>query len=136
MTDAHEQTDADESPANDAAATDGAAPGADAEGSPDAGTPRSDGGTADERAADEAAAAGGSGLADDGVLGTVYWAALGVAGLVAVASLYGFYANATEAIRIFVTEDYVPLFLAGFNLAVLLGSGVAISLLVRELAGE
>lgn len=62
------------------------------------------------------------------------WAAFGILVLVALVATFQFYFAASAAISEFVTRRYRPLFRAGFNLVILLGSALGISLLVRRLA--
>ncbi|MFC7027984.1 hypothetical protein ACFQJ5_10905 [Halomicroarcula sp. GCM10025324] len=62
------------------------------------------------------------------------WAAFAILVLVALVATFQFYFAASAAISEFVTRRYRPLFRAGFNLLVLLASGLGISLLVRRLA--
>lgn len=64
----------------------------------------------------------------------LYWATLAALALLAVVALLQFYLSASRAISIWVTREYRPLFQAAFNLAVLLVTGVGISLVVRQLA--
>lgn len=62
------------------------------------------------------------------------WATFAILTLVALIATLQFYFSASSAIDTFVTDRYRPLFSAAFNLAVLLGCGLGISLLVRRLA--
>lgn len=73
---------------------------------------------------------------DVDVIRLLKWGGLGAACLIAGSAYVRFHANATSAIATFAAPEYESLFLAGFNLAVLLAAGVVISLLVRELAGS
>lgn len=77
-----------------------------------------------------------SGAGERDVRKWLLWAGIGVAGLFALISLFGFYNNGQQAIQTFVAEDFQSVFLAGFNLLILLAAGIAISLLVRRLAAE
>lgn len=61
------------------------------------------------------------------------WGALGISCVVGIVALIQFYSHATATIATVVTTEYESLFLAGFNLIVLLAAGIAVSLLVREL---
>ncbi|WP_135534824.1 hypothetical protein [Halostella pelagica] len=61
------------------------------------------------------------------------WGVLVALLLLAAVSLLGFYTNATDAIALWVAAKYEPLFLAGFNLAVLLTSAVGVSYVLRSL---
>ncbi|MWV40446.1 hypothetical protein [Natrialba sp. INN-245] len=62
------------------------------------------------------------------------WGALVVCSLLAVYALFRFYGSVTATIDLWVEPRYQPLIHAAFNLVVLLGSLVGISLLVRELS--
>lgn len=62
------------------------------------------------------------------------WATFAILVLVALIATLQFYFSASAAIDTFVTPRYRPLFRAGFNLAVLLGCGIGLSVLVRRLA--
>lgn len=64
----------------------------------------------------------------------VQWGGLIALLLLALIALVRFYASATEAISIWITQEYVPIFQAGFNLVVLLLAAIGISLLVRQLS--
>lgn len=59
--------------------------------------------------------------------------ALVVLGLLGVVATIQFYSSATSAINILVAEEFQPIFQAAFNLVVLLGVGLGIALVVREL---
>lgn len=74
-----------------------------------------------------------AGLRFEDVLPKVYWIGIGLCVIVALATLEEFYAHATAAIERLVTPEYADLFLAGFNLLLLLLIGLAASLLVRQL---
>ncbi|WP_276272008.1 hypothetical protein [Haloarcula litorea] len=84
---------------------------------------------------DGAAEDDATGGADDdrSVAEYVQWVALGVLVLVAVVATFQLYFAASAAIETFVTRRYRPLFVAGFNLAVLLACGIGVSALVRRL---
>ncbi|GGN89370.1 MULTISPECIES: hypothetical protein [Haloarcula] len=62
------------------------------------------------------------------------WAALTVLVVVALIATLRFYFSVSAAVDTFVTHRYRPLFMAGFNLVVLLGCGIGLSALVRRLA--
>lgn len=62
------------------------------------------------------------------------WGALGVCSLLAVFALIQFYGSVADTIDLWVDPKYQPLMRAAFNLAVLLGSLIGVSLLVRELS--
>lgn len=106
-------------------------PDSDATTAGDARTPDSDATTADEPVP-----TGGRLDTDRDVIRWLAWGGLATACLVAFVALWQFYSHATSAIATFVATEYESLFLAGFNLAVLLAAGIVISLLVRELADE
>lgn len=61
------------------------------------------------------------------------WAALGLCSVLALFALVQFYGSTTDVIDLWVEPRYQPLMHAAFNLLVLLGSLIGISLLVREL---
>ncbi|MFD1512064.1 hypothetical protein [Halomarina rubra] len=61
------------------------------------------------------------------------YGALGVCVLLALVATVNFYGSASSAIDVWVSERYQPLYQAAFNLAVLLATGVGISLLVHRL---
>jgi hypothetical protein len=63
----------------------------------------------------------------------LYWGALAARGWLAANALLQFYFSASRAITVWVTREYRPLFKAVFNLVVLLGAGIGISLVVRRL---
>ncbi|EMA11988.1 hypothetical protein BDK61_1892 [Haloarcula quadrata] len=62
------------------------------------------------------------------------WAVFAILTLVALIATLQFYFSASSAIDTFVTDRYRPLFNAAFNLAVVLGCGLGLSVLVRRLA--
>lgn len=62
------------------------------------------------------------------------WAAFSLLLLVALIATVRFYFAASATIDTFVTHRYEPLFMAGFNLVVLLACGLGLSALVRRLA--
>ncbi|WP_123534185.1 hypothetical protein [Halosimplex salinum] len=64
----------------------------------------------------------------------VQWAAFGILCLLALVATFRFYFAASEAIRVWFSPDFVPVFQAVFNLVVLVASAVGISLLVRRIA--
>ena len=59
---------------------------------------------------------------------------LGVSVLIGLVALWGVYSNVSAAIAIWIDAEYEPLFQAGFDLLTLLGAGLAVSLILRELA--
>ncbi|RKD88047.1 hypothetical protein [Halopiger aswanensis] len=67
------------------------------------------------------------------ILRYLTWTALGVCSLLAIYALLQFYGSVTETIDLWVKPRHQPLIHAAFNLVVLLGSLIGISLLVREL---
>jgi hypothetical protein len=121
----------DESNAGDRSPTDRGA-------GPDQG-PADDTVTAPEGAVETAPTgqAEGSGeLADDDgrdLVTLVEWAAFGVLCLLALVATFRFYFATSNAIRIWFSRDFVPIFQAVFNLLVLVASGIGISVLVRRL---
>lgn len=81
-------------------------------------------------------AEGGGELADDDgrdLVTLVEWAAFGVLCLLALVATFRFYFATSNAIRIWFSRDFVPIFQAVFNLLVLVASGTGISVLVRRL---
>ncbi|SDR35473.1 hypothetical protein [Natronobacterium texcoconense] len=62
------------------------------------------------------------------------WGGLAVCSLLALVATVQFYGSVTSAIDLWVADRYQPLMQAAFNLVVLLGSLVGISLVVRELS--
>jgi len=61
------------------------------------------------------------------------WAAFTLLCLVALIATVRLYFAASATIDTFVTRRYRPLFMAGFNLAVLLSCGIGLSALLRRL---
>ncbi|WP_135302928.1 hypothetical protein [Haloarcula amylovorans] len=62
------------------------------------------------------------------------WGALTVLALVALMATFQLYFSVSAAVDTFVTRRYRPLFMAGFNLVVLLACGLGLSTIVRRLA--
>lgn len=62
------------------------------------------------------------------------WGALGLCAVLALIATFQFYWSVGTAIDLWVDERFQPLMRAAFNLVVLLGSLIGISLLVRELS--
>lgn len=63
----------------------------------------------------------------------LHWAALAGLVLLAAAATLQLYGSASRAIRIWVASDYQPLFVAAFNLVVLLIAAIGISVVLRRL---
>lgn len=63
----------------------------------------------------------------------LHWGALAGFSLLAVLATLQFYASGSRAIEIWISAEYQPLFEAVFNLAILLVSGIGISIVVRRL---
>jgi len=61
------------------------------------------------------------------------WAAFGMLVFVAFVATVRFYFAASASVETFVTRRYQPLFMMGFNLVVLLLSGIGLSVLLRRL---
>ena len=61
------------------------------------------------------------------------WAAFGILVFVAFVATVRLYFAASASVETFVSHRYRPLFMAGFNLVVLLLSGVGLSVLLRRL---
>jgi hypothetical protein len=64
----------------------------------------------------------------------VEYAAFGILCLLALVATFRFYFAASEAIRLWFSPDFVPVFQAAFNLVVLALSALGISVLVRRIA--
>lgn len=62
------------------------------------------------------------------------WGLLGLFLLLAVIALFGFYTNATNAISLWTTTRYEPLFQAGFNLVILIAAALGASVVLRSLS--
>jgi len=62
------------------------------------------------------------------------WAAFALLLLVALLATVRLYFAVSATVNTFITRRYRPLFMAGFNLAVVLASAVGLSTLVRRLA--
>lgn len=92
--------------------------------------------TDDGQATDQSESADGSGDGDIGERMLTYgqWAAFALLLVVALIATVRLYLAASATIDTFVTHRYRPLFMAGFNLAVLLACGLGLSALVRRLA--
>lgn len=76
------------------------------------------------------------GLTGDDARTTVLRAALVALSLVALVALWGFYTSVDTAIGVWVADRYRAAVRAAFNLALLLGTGVGLSLVVRELSED
>lgn len=63
----------------------------------------------------------------------LYWGAFATLLVLALLATVQFYTSTSRAIRIWVASDFVPVFQAAFNLAVVLGCAVGLSVLVRRL---
>jgi hypothetical protein len=61
------------------------------------------------------------------------WAAFAFLVLIALIATVRLYFAVSSSIDTFVTYRYRPLFMTGFNLAVLLGCGIGLSVLVRRM---
>lgn len=105
-----------------------------------------DGGTAsDDRTASDGGTAGGAPAEtddDDGALDVadgeklvtyLHWALFSILVLVMLMATLRFYGAASETIRTFVSDRYRSLFMALFNLAIILFSGLGLSVLVRRM---
>jgi len=68
------------------------------------------------------------------IVGYVQWATFAILCLLALLATFRFYFAASEAIRVWFSPDFVPVFQAVFNLVVLVASAVGISVLVRRIA--
>ena len=122
----------------DDSTTDGPTNGADDHGD----TLSADGGTADATAAETGAAEStaaepGAGSEDRTTGERLTWVvqvgALVVLSLVALLATFRFYFAASEAITVWIADDYVSVFQAAFNLLVLVVCLYGVSLLVRRL---
>ena len=63
----------------------------------------------------------------------LHWGALAGLVLLASAATLQLYASGTRAIRIWVASDFVPVFVAAFNLVVLLVAVIGISWILKRL---
>ncbi|RQG96553.1 hypothetical protein [Natrarchaeobius chitinivorans] len=77
---------------------------------------------------------GDSGLGSGRVRQFLAWAGLAICSLLAFVALIQFYWSVTAAIDLWVEPRHQPLIHAAFNLVVMFGSLIGISLLVRELS--
>ncbi|WP_436910578.1 hypothetical protein [Halosimplex marinum] len=95
-----------------------------------------DGGAAVGQESNRDAGAGGPGGSADGrdIVGYVQWTAFAILCLLALVATFRFYFAASEAIRVWFSPDFVPVFQAVFNLVVLAASAIGISVLVRRIA--
>jgi hypothetical protein len=75
-----------------------------------------------------------SGVTGATMLTYAQWAAFALLLLVALIATVRLYFAASATIDTFVTHRFRPVFMAGFNLAVLLSCGLGLSALVRRLA--
>lgn len=64
----------------------------------------------------------------------VEWAAFAILCLLALVATFRFYFAASEAIRVWFSADFVPVFQALFNLVILVAAALGISILVRRIA--
>lgn len=71
--------------------------------------------------------------ASDRLVSIVQWAAFAILCLLALVATFQFYFNVSDAIRVWFSPDFRPIFQALFNLVVLIASATGISLLVRRL---
>lgn len=74
------------------------------------------------------------GLVSEDATRYLYWGAFATLLLLALIATIRFYLSASNAISIWIAPDFVPVFQAVFNLAVVLGCVVGLSLLVRRMA--
>ncbi|MFD1589204.1 hypothetical protein ACFR9U_19680 [Halorientalis brevis] len=77
---------------------------------------------------------GDGGLVGEDATRYLYWGAFATLLLLALTATVRFYLSASNAIGIWVAPDFVPVFQAAFNLAVVLGCAVGLSVLVRRMA--
>jgi len=63
----------------------------------------------------------------------VEYAAFGILCLLALVATFRFYFAVSEAVQVWFSDDFVPVFQAVFNLVVLVGCALGISVLVRRL---
>ncbi|WP_247009619.1 hypothetical protein [Halorientalis litorea] len=63
----------------------------------------------------------------------LYWGAFATLLVLALLATLRFYDSASRAIRIWIASDWVPVFQAAFNLAVVFGCAIGLSLLVRRM---
>jgi len=63
----------------------------------------------------------------------LYWGTFATLLVLALLATLRFYDSASRAIRIWIASDWVPVFQAAFNLAVVFGCAIGLSLLVRRM---
>ncbi|MFB6142715.1 MAG: hypothetical protein ABEJ30_05165 [Halorientalis sp.] len=63
----------------------------------------------------------------------LYWGAFATLLVLALLATVRFYNSASAAIDIWIADDWVPVFQAAFNLAVVFGCAAGLSLLVRRM---
>jgi hypothetical protein len=93
-------------------------------------------GTVESTLADGDRSGGDSRTADDSgrnLVAYVQWATFAILCLLALVATFRSYFAASEAIRLWFSRDFVPVFQAAFNLVVLIASAIGISVLVRRL---
>lgn len=66
----------------------------------------------------------------------VEYATFGILCLLALVATFRFYFAASEAIRVWFSSDFVPVFQAAFNLVVLVAAALGISVLVRRIGTD
>lgn len=99
---------------------------------PNAGGANNSGPGVEERPADETNAT----VSDTGskLVSLVEYATFGILCLLALVATFRFYFAASEAIRVWFSSDFVPVFQAAFNLVILVAAALGISVLVRRIA--
>lgn len=133
MTDTPTETDSTD---DDIDRTDASlAPGEQGDATTEEPAPVPDGAGATGSPTDETVGSGesGTGSAGNRLVTLVQWAAFAILSLLALVSTFRFYFAVSEAIRVWFTPDFVPIFQAAFSLVVLLASAIGISILVRRL---
>ena len=66
----------------------------------------------------------------------LYWGALVGLGLLAAGATLQLYGSASRAIRIWVAPDFQPVFVAAFNLVVLLVAAIGISIVLKRMSTD
>jgi hypothetical protein len=63
----------------------------------------------------------------------VEYATFGILSLLALVATFRFYFAASEAIRVWFSSDFVPVFQAAFNLVVVIAAAIGVSVLIRRI---
>jgi len=76
------------------------------------------------------------GITDEAARELILKGVLVVLGMIALVTLFQLYSSVGAIITEWVAREYRPVFRAALNLIILLGAGIGISLVVRELTGD